>query len=163
MRENSVMSDASGPGVRVPPPLFFVGGWIAAWLLSRWKPLAIDGAGASGPQVAVGTALVAAGLVLMGWALVTFRRARTPIIPMFPARLVVDRGPFGLTRNPMYLGLTMGYVGLAAVLNQSWPIVLLPVVLIALTKLVIAREEAHLTAAFGDEYRRYSARVRRWM
>jgi protein-S-isoprenylcysteine O-methyltransferase Ste14 len=157
------MPPDNGPNVRVPPPFFFVAAWTIAWLLSLTKPAAIDGRGGSDVQVAAGAACLAAGLTLMGWALVTFRRANTPIVPLFPARLVVTTGPFRFTRNPMYVGLTTSYCGLALILNQLWPLVLLPLALVLLTKLVIEREEAHLGAAFGDEYSRYRQQVRRWL
>jgi protein-S-isoprenylcysteine O-methyltransferase Ste14 len=51
----------------------------------------------------------------------------------------------------MYVGLTTAYLGLSAAINHGWPIVLLPVVLIVLTRFVIDREEAHLVARFGEE------------
>jgi protein-S-isoprenylcysteine O-methyltransferase Ste14 len=149
--------------VRVPPPFFFVAGWIVAWFLALFWPLKIDGAGVSVFQSALGVALLAGGLGLMAWALVRFRRARTPIVPIAPARLVVMTGPFRLTRNPMYLGLTAGHLGLALVLNHSWAVIVLPLVLIALSVYVIEREEAHLAATFGDDYARYRQAVRRWL
>jgi protein-S-isoprenylcysteine O-methyltransferase Ste14 len=152
-----------GPNVLVPPPFVFVAGWVAGWALSLVRPFEIDGAGPSAVQQALALVALAGGLVLMGWGLVTFRRARTPIIPVRSARLVVMSGPFRFTRNPMYLGLATAYFGLALVVNQAWPIVLLPLVLIGLTVLVIEREERHLARLFGAEYDAYRARVRRWL
>ena len=152
-----------GPNVLVPPPFLFVAGWILAWVLSRLRTFPIDGAGPSPVQVGLGLVALAGGLTLMGWGLATFHRARTPIVPVRPARLVVTNGPFRFTRNPMYLGLTAGYFGLALLVNQAWPVVLLPAVLVALTTLVIEREERHLARTFGAEYDAYRARVRRWL
>jgi len=62
----------------------------------------------------------------------------------------------------MYTGLTIAYVGGAALLDSAWPIIVLPVVLIVLVRTVIAREEMYLADAFGAEYSGYMARVRRW-
>ena len=114
-------------------------------------------------QEVVGLAALASGLLLMGWGAVTFIRLRTPVVPIRPARHMVTGGPFRFTRNPMYLGLTIAYVGLAAITNQAWPIVVLPLVLIVLERFVIAREEAHLYSRFGDDYDRYRRQVRRWL
>jgi protein-S-isoprenylcysteine O-methyltransferase Ste14 len=158
-----VRHDIAGPRVVVPPPFLFVAGWGVAWTLTGIRPFELDGAGPSGLQQGLGLAMLAGGLGLMAWALATFVRAQTPVLPVRPARVVVTAGPFRFTRNPMYLGLTIAYVGLALILNQAWPLVLLPVVLAALTAFVIDREEGHLAEAFGAEYDAYRARVRRWM
>ena len=152
-----------GPNVLVPPPFVFVAGWLTGWAVSLVRPFEIDGAGPSAFQQAVGLVVLAGGLSLMGWGLVTFRRAGTPVVPVRSARLVVTTGPFRYTRNPMYLGLATAYFGLALLLNQAWPIVLLPLVLIVLTVLVIEREERHLARLFGAKYDAYRARVRRWL
>jgi protein-S-isoprenylcysteine O-methyltransferase Ste14 len=152
-----------GPNVLVPPPFVFAAGWLAGWILSFVRPFEIDGAGPSAFQQAIALVVLAGGLLLMGWGLATFRRANTPVIPVRSARLVVTSGPYKYTRNPMYLGLTTAYFGLALLVNQAWPIVLLPLVLVALTVFVIEREERHLTRLFGAEYDAYRARVRRWL
>jgi protein-S-isoprenylcysteine O-methyltransferase Ste14 len=152
-----------GPRVFVPPPFLFVAGWILAWLLWRRVPFDIDGGGPSPFQQVVGVLLLTCGLVLMVWGVVTFRRFRTPLVPIEPARLVVTEGPYRFTRNPMYLGLSLAYVGLAVLVNQAWPTVLLPVVLIVLSTAVIEREERHLREKFGPAYETYSRRVRRWI
>ena len=154
---------SAGPGVRLPPPFIFVAGWAAAWLVNRRLSLEIDGDGASAVQQAVGVALLIAGLGVMGWALQTFLRARTAIMPIRAARVLVTSGPYRWTRNPMYVGLTVGYVGLALVVNQAWPILFLPAVLLTLLLLVIRREERHLHSTFPDEYAEYCEHVRRWV
>ncbi|MFL6192698.1 MAG: methyltransferase family protein, partial [Thermoanaerobaculia bacterium] len=66
-------------------------------------------------------------------------------------------------RNPMYLGMTLLYLGLALWIGTLWPLPLLPVALWATQRYVIAREERYLEAKFGDDYRRYKERVRRWI
>lgn len=111
----------------------------------------------------LGWALVVGGLGLMAWAGVTFARARTAIIPVRPARVLVRGGPYRWTRNPMYLGLTVAYVGGTLLMNSAWPLLFLPIVLITVSVLVIRREERYLESAFGDAYREYSRQVRRWL
>lgn len=104
-----------------------------------------------------------AGVILILWGMLTFVRARTAILPIRPASRIVDTGPYRLTRNPMYTGMSLVYLGAMLLLNWGWALVLFPVVLILLYRLVISREEAYLTAAFGEEYLAYCRKVRRWI
>jgi protein-S-isoprenylcysteine O-methyltransferase Ste14 len=75
---------------------------------------------------------------------------------------LVDRGPYALSRNPMYLAWTLGYVAVALVAGTAWPLVLLPVVLV-MTQVVVLREEQSLERRFGDAYRSYRTSVRRYL
>jgi len=149
--------------VRFPPPLLFVGGLALSWFLDTRLTFWIDGEGGGAVQNAIGAGLIACGLGVMTWGIVTFSRARTAIYPNQAAREFVIWGPYRFTRNPMYLGLTLAYVGAACLLNSAWPFVLLPVVLLSLYGLVIRREERYLSAEFGDQYDTYRRRVRRWI
>jgi protein-S-isoprenylcysteine O-methyltransferase Ste14 len=111
----------------------------------------------------VGAAEIAIALGLFAWAVSTFARLRTPVIPMRRARALVDEGPFKLTRNPMYVGFTVLYLGITFAANAFWPLVFLPEA-IALTYLFAIRlEEAYLVREFGDAYTAYCSRVRRWL
>jgi protein-S-isoprenylcysteine O-methyltransferase Ste14 len=91
------------------------------------------------------------------------RRAGTPILPGRTTTALVVRGPYRFSRNPLYVGLTLLYLAIACGLGMLWPILLLPLVLVAMHWLVIVPEERYLEAKFGDEYRAYRARVRRWV
>jgi protein-S-isoprenylcysteine O-methyltransferase Ste14 len=157
------MTRARGPGVRFPPPFVFVAGYLAAWWLHSRLPAEIDGAGAGLVQVMLGMSMLALGLGLVAWGLATFARLRTAVYPDQPARQLVTVGPYRFSRNPMYLGLTLLYVGIALVSNLAWPIVMLPFVLGMLGLAVIRREERYLQAEFGAAYDEYCARVRRWI
>lgn len=150
------------PGVRVPPPLIYVLGILAGWLLDRRWPFPITGS--PSPVRAVIAALcLALWLALMGGAFVAFRRARTSIIPNRPATAFVIEGPYRFTRNPMYLGLAALYFGVTLFLDSWWPAILLPVVLLIVDRQVIRREERYLSGAFPAEYPEYCRRVRRWV
>lgn len=158
--------NASGPahpGVPFPPPLLFVLGLLGGLLLHRAVPVALVPGGPAPVGVAAAWALVGAGVVLLAWAMGTFARARTAIIPNQPASQVVSRGPYRFSRNPMYVALTAMYLGLALWRNTLWPLLLLPAVLWMLQAYVIRREERYLAHAFGDAYDHYRARVRRWL
>jgi len=111
----------------------------------------------------VGVVEILIGASLGAWAVSTFRRLQTPVLPFHPARALAEEGPYALTRNPMYLGLAIVYLGIALVMNAFWPLVFLPEA-IGLTYLfAIRREEAYLAREFGDAYVAYRARVRRWI
>ncbi len=151
------------PGIRIPPPTFFAAAYFVAYLAHRVAPVAILGPRAALLRVSLGWTLVIGGLGLMAWGGITFARARTSLMPTRPARVLVRGGPYRWSRNPMYLGLTIAYVGGTLLMNSAWPLLLLPVVLISVSVLVIRREERYLQGAFGDEYRDYTRRVRRWL
>jgi protein-S-isoprenylcysteine O-methyltransferase Ste14 len=106
---------------------------------------------------------LALGVALAAWGMATFRRAKTAIHPHHSASRLVTHGPYRFTRNPMYTGLTLAYLGGSALLDSAWPIVVLPIVLVVLFKTVISREEMYLSDAFGAEYTEYVASVRRWL
>jgi protein-S-isoprenylcysteine O-methyltransferase Ste14 len=157
------MPDTSrGPGIPFPPPLVYVAAYGIAALLNMRLEFLIDGRGAGTTQSVIGSALIGAGLLWMAYGIVTFLRARTSVIPDQPARQLVTWGPYGVSRNPMYLGITAAYLGIAVVNNHAWPLVLLPLALMGLT-VIIRREERYLRAAFGDAYDQYCRRVRRWV
>jgi protein-S-isoprenylcysteine O-methyltransferase Ste14 len=111
----------------------------------------------------VGGVLFAIGAVIAGWSLWIFRKARTTTVPGRASAALVTWGPYRLTRNPMYVGLTAAYLGEAGLLRQAWPIVLLPLTLAYVNWIVIPLEEARLKEVFGDEYEQYRAKVRRWI
>jgi len=82
---------------------------------------------------------------------------------MEPTTAIVVHGPYRFTRNPMYVSLVGLYAGVTLFVNSAWPLILLPAVVLLVRRQVIAREEAYLEAKFGEEYRAYKARVRRWI
>lgn len=159
----SAASRPRSPGVYFPPPLLFVLGFGAALLLNGRLEFLIDGDGASLVQETLGTFVAAAGFALMAAGLLTFARSGTAVLPMRGATRLVERGPYRWTRNPMYVGLTVAYLGLAVAMNLVWPLLLLPIVLWALVAFVIRREERYLRAEFGAVYDDYCRRVRRWI
>ena len=152
-------------GVRFPPPAIFVAAAIVAWLLeTRVTRIHIVGGTASSFSMEIfGAILLLAGFALIAWGLYTFASAHTGILPMRPATTIVDVGPYRFTRNPMYTGMTVMYIGGALGLNWGWALILLPIVIAAVYTLVIRKEERYLTSAFPVEYGDYRKRVRRWL
>ena len=146
--------------VRVPPPLlYFAAIALGYWLRGRY-PLPFVPAALAQPA---GAALVVLGVVLAIAGAVTFRRAGTSPNPMKPSTMVVMHGPYRFTRNPMYLGMTVLTIGAAVWLNTGWILILLVPALAVMRWHVIAREEAYLEEKFGEPFRDYKRRVRRWL
>ena len=110
-----------------------------------------------------GAVVFAIGAIIAAWPLLIFFKAHTTTVPGKVSSTLVTRGPYRFTRNPMYVGLTIAYLGEAAILKHVWPVILLPLTLAYLNWIVIPLEEARLTEVFQDEYDRYRARVRRWI
>ena len=155
----------SNPGVRFPPPLIFLLGLGLAWLLdTRVLSLPISRVHSQGHLLQnTGYAAVILGLLLVFWGMVTFARAKTAILPMRAASRIVDHGPYRFTRNPMYTGLSIAYLGGALLMNSVWALMLLPFVIGIVSRYVIALEERYLSSAFGEDYASYTRRVRRWI
>ncbi len=146
-------------GVVAPPPIIYGAGLVLGLVAQRVRPVPALPPGAAR---VLGPLLVALGLVALP-ALIAFRRARTSPHPFHPATALVTGGPYQFSRNPMYLGLTLLYAGVALWANALWPLLLLPVVIAVMHQGVIVREERYLEATFGEEYREYRGRVRRWL
>lgn len=111
-----------------------------------------------GGAIAIGAVL---GLGL--WSVVLFRRSGQNENPWKPTPRIVARGPFRLTRNPMYLQMLLICVGFAVLLMNWWILILTPLVAWTLQRFAIEPEEAYLERKFGDAYRDYKRRVRRWL
>ncbi|HEY0997587.1 MAG TPA: isoprenylcysteine carboxylmethyltransferase family protein [Gemmatimonadaceae bacterium] len=149
-------------GVSFPPPLVYAGGLAIAWGLERWRSWPIV-AGAGRMRLVPVALFAIAYCALFGTALAAFRRARTTIVPNRPAAAVVTTGPYRWTRNPMYVSLVCLYAAGAAWLDSWWGLLVLPLVVLGIDRVVIAREERYLATAFPGEYAAYRARVRRWL
>lgn len=157
---SSGVSEPDRSGVRFPPPLIYVAGFLVGVALELAVPI-----GGLPLGLAVAAGLVGGGvwLALDGLAMVRFRRAGTSMVPMRPTTALVTSGPYRFTRNPMYVGMAFLHAALALAFGVIWALAVLPFVLFAVDRLVIAREEHYLEAKFGEQYREYTRRVRRWV
>ena len=153
-------SEHDNAGVIVPPPLIYLGPLLLGLLLHRARPIAF-----LPRRIArvLGWPLLACGIGVNLWFVVTMRRAHTPLDPRQPVKQVITWGPFRFSRNPGYASLAMTYAGVASVVNTLWPLLFLPAVLGVIRRGVIEREERYLERTFGAEYGQYKARVRRWI
>jgi len=151
------------PGVHLPPPFIFVAAVGGGIMLHRAVPLPLLPASLRAAAVAAGWLLLAGGLVVSIQAILSFRRARTSVMPNRPARRLVTHGPYRFSRNPMYMSLTMQGLGLSFLVNTLWSVLFLFPGLVALYFLVVRSEERYLGKTFGEEYAAYRSRVRRWL
>jgi protein-S-isoprenylcysteine O-methyltransferase Ste14 len=88
---------------------------------------------------------------------------RTTIVPHHPVAALLTGGAYRLSRNPMYTGLAIAYLGLALLFGSWWPLTLWLLVIVVVRQLVIRPEEDYLTQRFGQAYTDYQSRVRRWL
>ncbi len=148
------------PGVIAFPPALYAGTLSIGLLLNLVFP--IDFLPRSIALVLGALAIIGAGAIAI-WAFRAMHRARTAIDPSQPTTAIVTDGAFRLSRNPIYLSLTLLYVGMALLFSALWALLLLFPLLVIVQIGVVRREESYLERKFGDEYLRYKASVRRWV
>ena len=110
-----------------------------------------------------GLMLVLIALIVIILAILTFRRADTSVEPWRPTSTIITGGVFSVSRNPIYLAFCWAIIGIGLILNSWWVLLSFIPAATVITVFVIKREEAYLQAKFGEEYRRYQSRVRRWL
>lgn len=147
-------------GVIARPPVLYTIAFVLGMLIEWLVPTSFV-SGLTGP--ALGLALFLTGAGLMAAALRLFRLAGTNVPTYLPTTALVTHGPYRFTRNPIYLALTLIYVGLAVAVDSLWPLLTLVPLLVVMHFGVVRREEAYLEQKFGDAYHAYRARVRRWV
>jgi protein-S-isoprenylcysteine O-methyltransferase Ste14 len=146
----------------IPVPWVFVLVYLIGVFLERVAPLPVRLSPLPAISI-VGAVVFAVGAALALWGLITFHRARTTTVPGQRSSTLVTWGPYRFSRNPMYVGLAIAYLGEAALLHHVWPVVLLPVILAYLNWTVIPVEEGKLQDVFGSTYDQYRASVNRWL
>jgi protein-S-isoprenylcysteine O-methyltransferase Ste14 len=148
---------------RIPPPVVFVVPLVVGlWLAHRW-PLFEAPAPLATALRWLGVALVVAGAAHTLTSVALFATSRTTVIPHRRSSALVERGAYRWTRNPMYLGFTLAYLGVSLAFGALWPILFLPLAVLVIDRRVIPMEERQLEEAFGQAYRDYKTRVRRWL
>jgi protein-S-isoprenylcysteine O-methyltransferase Ste14 len=160
----TVMKDRKrrSPAARIPPPLLFAASLALGLYLQRGLVLGLTRT-LPQPWRLAAILLVAAGILLAVWAVGLFARHRTTLIPHGVSSVLIIHGPYRFTRNPMYLSLSLAYLGLALWL-QCWialPLLTIPVGILGLV--IIPMEESQMRERFGDTYDVYCSRVRRWL
>ena len=147
--------------VIIRPPLAWGLAIIAGLALNWLVPLPFLPADL--PTGWLGTIVFVLALALGVWAIVTMTRAGSNVPTNLPTTTIVESGPYRFTRNPIYLGMSLGLIGLAIVFDNLWLLMMLMPFALVIRYGVVAREEAYLERKFGDVYRGYRSRVRRWL
>lgn len=162
MSDDATSSPPDRPAFFPWPPVLFAGAIVAAWLLGRIAPLPWPGINDTAARL-VGAGFGIAGVALMAWAVMTLVRGETTVMPNKGATNLVTSGPYALRRNPIYLAEILLLLGAAELTQNIWFVILVPLFAALVTWLAIIPEERHLEARFGDAWRDYAARTRRWI
>ena len=153
----------TNPVMRIPVPWVFILAYLIGFVVQFYLPIPVQSPKVVRISLIAGLVLVIVGVAFAFSALGIFKKRSTTTIPFETPTSLVMSGPYRFTRNPMYVGLTLIYLGVAGTRAELWPVIVLPVLLAYVNFIVIPVEEQHLREAFGDSYAQYSARVRRWL
>lgn len=148
------------PDIIARPPLIYAGALLAVFLLRWFWPLTMADTTFAH---AAGAALIVLGFAFGIPGRIALATAGTHVDPMRPTTTVVQRSSYRFSRNPLYVGLTIVFVGIGLIANTAWVFVILIPLSIAMHVGVILREEDYLAQKFGEPYRRYCERVRRYL
>lgn len=156
------MSDpADTASVITRPPVAWALAVLAGLALQRVVSLPF--VPASVPVGWVGGMVFVLALALLAWAITAITKAGSNVPTNMPTTTIVQTGPYRFTRNPIYLGMFLGLVGLAIAFDSLWLLGTLVAFALVIRYGVVAREEVYLERKFGDAYRHYRTRVRRWL
>lgn len=151
----------SETGIRVIPPLLFLAAFLIAWLLYWLFPLSLGLP--AGLRWVVGGVLILAALAVIPFLFLAFHRAGSEYDIRKAPKALVTEGLFRWSRNPGYVALTVLGAGVAILFDNLWIVLLTIAAAVIVRQEVILKEEALLEREFGEEYRQYKARVRRWL
>ncbi len=163
-RAEPQVNDTGTAGVIARPPLLFLAALLLGFALDHLLPLpVVVPRGGELAHRMIPSALILIGLALAAAGIRNFSRAATPVPTYKPTRALVTTGIHGWSRNPIYLGMLLVYAGIGIAVRSPWILVLALPLALTLRYRVVAREEAYLERRFGNAYREYKARVRRWL
>ncbi len=158
------MSEADHAPVRFPPPVAGLLTIILGYLLGLVLPIMDDFLLPSPLRYWIGGAIViVSGLVFGVWPAKQFQQSGQDVKPWTSTPEIVVSGPYRFTRNPMYLMMLLVCFGFSIILDEAWVLVLTPVCAMTIYLIAIRHEEIYLEEKFGDSYRDYKGRVRRWI
>jgi len=146
--------------VMVPPPLVFLGYLIGVLILNWIVPF-------PAPWTLVlrlvGGLTVIGGILFVGSAFSQMRKEKTPVDPRETVNALVTGGPYRFTRNPIYLGFFLIYLGFTLLAGTLWGLITSPFLIWTITQAVIHAEEIYLDEKFGEQYKQYRSQVRQWI
>jgi protein-S-isoprenylcysteine O-methyltransferase Ste14 len=148
------------PGVIALPPLILAATIALGLVLNFFWPASFLPLAITAP---LGVLVILGAIALGVSAIQEMLAANTPLDVRKPSTEIVTSGVFQTSRNPIYLGMLILYIGIAILANSLWILILILPFAIILQKGVIEPEETYLEQKFGDRYLRYKAKVRRWI
>jgi protein-S-isoprenylcysteine O-methyltransferase Ste14 len=155
-------STTDNPGVVIPPPLFYIAAFLLSLLLQKLIPINYTVFHSTALEI-IAITIVGISLVFTIPALAQFVKTKNTVVTIKPANSLQTTGIYSRTRNPMYLALLLLYTGLALLTGNWWTLILIPLLFLVVTHKVIKPEERYLLRAFGDPYKLYREKVRRWI
>jgi protein-S-isoprenylcysteine O-methyltransferase Ste14 len=157
-----MQNDEQGAKVNFPPPLVYVA-FTVLGIIFRYALFPIALSAHLSIYRWAGVAVLSMGLFLAISARILFSRTGQSPIPWKPSPELLLQGPYQFTRNPMYVGVALIQFGLGLALNNLWISILAPVSLLVVHFLAVLPEEKYLSEKFGDSYRAYTSKVRRYL
>jgi protein-S-isoprenylcysteine O-methyltransferase Ste14 len=156
--------EGRGAAVKFPPPILPIVTIITGHILGRFIPI-LDQYDLAIPERfwVGGLIAVAAVVILVVWPFLQFKKSGQDPAPWTPTPEIVVAGPYKFTRNPMYLGMILFCIGFAIILSDVWILILTPLCGWMIYNIAIRHEEVYMEEKFGDSYRAYKRRVRRWI
>src|SRR5258706_5535489 len=145
------------PGVYIPPPLFYVLTFLVAVFVQKKIPID-DSLFHLQITKITGILFLVISLFFLITSLIKFFQSKNTLILIRPASSLQTNGIYGVSRNPMYAGLAIVYLGLTCFIGNWWNIILFPLLVLIIQEYIIKREEKYLKRAFGDEYLEYKQR-----
>ncbi len=107
-------------------------------------------------------------LIIIGVAFIVLARREFALFgqsmgPGHTISKIIDTGEFSISRNPLYFGIIISFIGIAFSLNIIWIIIFVIPAIILCQYILIDPEERYLRNKFGKEYLAYSTSVMRWI
>ena len=150
--------------VKFPPPILPIVTIISGHILGRFVPIMPAYDLSTPGRYWIGGLIAAAAVLILGvWPILQFKQSGQDVTPWTPTPEIVVSGPYRFTRNPMYLMMVLFCIGFAVILSDVWILILTPVCGWLIFQIAIRHEEVYLEEKFGDSYREYKNRVRRWI
>jgi protein-S-isoprenylcysteine O-methyltransferase Ste14 len=150
------------PGVKLPPPMIYAAVFTMAIPIQKRIPIN-DLLLKTPPAHFISFFSFILAIFFISRSLFQFSRTKNTVITVKAATSLQTTGIFQKTRNPMYVGLLMVYVGLTCLIGNWWNVIFIPLLLIIIQEYVIKREEQYLSRAFGEDFIQYKQNVRRWI
>ena len=159
---NSQINKSKGPGVYIPPPLFYVLIFLASIFIQRKLPISKLLFHQTIIKI-VGVLFLIVALFFLVRSLRQFFLTKNTLILIKPASSLQKTGIYGITRNPMYVGLAFVYIGAACLVGNWWTFILFPFLIFIIQEYINKREEKYLELEFGQAFCDYRNAVKRWL